>query len=79
MIERIKRMTDSCTKMRRMLISSGALNAATGETKITASEWVTRECGVPLFGDKERKAGICRSCASGWTHPENYPVEEAAA
>src|SRR5690606_8452208 len=41
-------------------------------------EWRDEPCGTPLFSGDNRKDGICRSCASGWTHPENYqlPPEE---
>jgi hypothetical protein len=63
-----------CQQMRRTLIKSGVHDMRTGKTVINSEEWVTRKCATPLFGDNERKAGICRSCASGWTHPENYPV-----
>lgn len=67
---------DSCTKMRRMFIQNFTLSMATGERTLVGEEWVTRECGVPLFGDDETKTGICRSCANGWTHPNNHPVQE---
>ncbi len=33
-----------------------------------------RACDMPLFTDVERAAGVCRTCASGWTHPESYPL-----
>ncbi|RUW55576.1 hypothetical protein EOA32_00730 [Mesorhizobium sp. M1A.F.Ca.ET.072.01.1.1] len=68
-------MANNCTKLRRMLVKHGSYNMTTGETTAKREEWVTRECGVPLFGETERKTGICRACARGWTHPENYPVE----
>jgi len=29
---------------------------------------------MPLFTDAERAAGVCCTCASGWTHPESYPL-----
>jgi len=31
-------------------------------------------CGMLLFSDLERASGVCRSCASGWAHPEDHPV-----
>jgi hypothetical protein len=68
-------MADSCTKMRRMLIRTSTLNMATGQRTETGEAWETRPCGVPMFSEVEKKAGICRSCANGWTHPNNYPVE----
>ena len=66
---------NSCTKMRRMLVKHSTVRFNSDEVTEGRSEWVTRECGSPLFRDAERVAGVCRSCASGWTHPENYPVE----
>lgn len=33
-----------------------------------------RACDRPLFTNAERAAGVCRICASGWTHPESYPL-----
>ncbi len=74
----------SCTRVRHMKIThmmmTLSLCAQDVQTRDDSErvEWVTRECGTPLFGDEERKAGVCRSCASGWTHPENYPVDELA-
>lgn len=61
---------NDCTQMRRKLVRRGTLSLATGESKMTASDWVTEPCGIPLFGDGDK----CRSCLAGWTHPENYPV-----
>lgn len=74
----MKAVITSCQVIRRMLIKHSTLNIATGETSSMArEEWVTRPCGTPLFGDEERAVGKCRSCAKGWTHPNNYPVEAA--
>jgi hypothetical protein len=36
---------------------------------------MTRHCDMALFDDEEKRRGRCRSCISGWTHPESYPVE----
>ncbi len=65
--------SDSCTMVRRMLIRHMFLNLATSETDDARAEWVTRPCGVPLFGD-DKAGGLCRGCKTGWTHPNNYPV-----
>lgn len=67
-------MADSCTKMRRKLVNHCALNISNGAIEKIRSEWVTGPCNVPLFGDS-KAGGLCRGCAGGWTHPENYPVE----
>jgi hypothetical protein len=70
---------DGCTKTRRVKQTTLTLNAGSGETSETGSAWVTGPCGTPLFSEAEKQSGICRSCASGWTHPENYPVNDATA
>jgi hypothetical protein len=63
-----------CTQMRRKLVTHSSLNMATGETTPGRQEWVTEPCGTPLFGAKGQT--LCRSCLSGWTHPNNYPVSD---
>jgi hypothetical protein len=72
-------MGNSCTVIRRKLVRTGTLNMITGEHQTTGEEWRTEPCGTPLFTDDERRSDICRSCASGWTHPDNYPVPTATA
>ncbi len=64
----------SCHVLRRVLVHLPA--------KAAGQEWTTRACGMPLFSNLERASGVCRSCASGWTHPEDHPlvpVSDAAA
>jgi hypothetical protein len=61
-----------------MLVTQGKLDINTGETTTESAEWVTRECGIPLFGEKEQQSGVCKSCSDGWTHPLNFPVRENA-
>ncbi len=75
-MSRAKRTADSCTVERRKLVKSYTLSLSSGEQKPLGEEWRTEACGVPLFGDAERAAGKCRSCAAGWTHPENYPADQ---
>ena len=67
-------MANSCTKQRRYLVTHSTLNMTSGESTQGKQEWIEEPCGKPLFGDEERKTGICKSCASGWTHPNNYPI-----
>lgn len=55
------------------------MNTASGAYTETKAEWVTEPCGIPLFQEQERKTGVCRSCAKGWTHPENYRVDAEMA
>jgi hypothetical protein len=56
----------SCHTLRRVLVRL--------PIKAADQEWTTRACDMPLFSDAERASGVCRSCASGWTHPENRPL-----
>jgi hypothetical protein len=66
---------DSCTVVRRCLVTHGTLNIVSGAITESKSAWETKPCGTPLFGDDERASGKCKACAEGWTHPNNYPVE----
>lgn len=68
----------ACTVIRRALLRHGTLDLATGDAAMTREEWVTRPCGTPLFNALERQRGECSSCMRGWTHPENYRVDDRA-
>lgn len=70
-------MASDCTTVRRKLVKHGAVNLATGTYEARGATWETEPCGAPLFSDTDRKAGVCRSCASGWTHPDNFPASIA--
>lgn len=67
-----------CTQVRRVLVTHLSVNIATGASNEVAKQWETKPCNAPLFSDAERDARKCRSCSSGWTHPHNFPVDEAA-
>jgi peptide methionine sulfoxide reductase MsrB len=69
-----------CRQQRRWLQKKHSVNPTTGQLEAddSAATWVTGACGTPLFGDEDKKRGTCRSCASGWTHPENMPVADDA-
>lgn len=68
----------NCPIERLKRVESYSLNTATGERGAAAVEWRTEPCGAPLFGD-DAKAGICRSCASGWAVEGNGPTETGRA
>jgi hypothetical protein len=70
-VSRKTKVHSFCSQMRRKLVRSGTLNLATGKTDLPNEEWRDEPCGTPLFTDGERQSGICKSCAGGWTHPEN--------
>jgi hypothetical protein len=64
----------SCHVERRATITHSKLNIVTGVTTRGETEIVERECGTPLFGDRERKVGVCRSCLKGWEVEGNAPT-----
>jgi hypothetical protein len=67
-----------CEVSRRKFVRSGSLSMATGAVTMNAGgAWNTEPCNTPLFGEGERAAGVCNSCAKGWRHPHNYPAGEA--
>jgi hypothetical protein len=70
-----KKFLDLCPVLRRKLVRYGKLVPGTGRMIEDGQEWVTEPCGTPLFG-KNREHGKCSSCAKGYSHEENYPVEE---
>jgi hypothetical protein len=73
-----KARADGCTLTRTYKVTHGTFDLARGvDVSGGREEWITGPCGVPLFTDAERASGRCRSCASGWTHPENYPAGSA--
>lgn len=63
---------DCCPIIRTKLITHGTLSMSGEGFKESRKEWKTEECGTPLFKDK---ATICRSCATGWNHENNFIVE----
>ncbi len=63
-----------CAVMRRVLVTSSSLNIATGAVGKEHSEWKTKPCRGPLWSAEEKDARSCKSCASGWTHPNNQPA-----
>ncbi len=64
----------SCHTLRRVLVRHSTMNLTTGAMTPIGQGWTTRACDVPLFSDLERATGVCTSCSSGWTHPENHPL-----
>jgi len=68
----------ACMQIRRKLVTHSTLNMMTGETAEAGQEWHTEACGAPLWSDEERETGFCRSCLSGWTHPDNFPLTAEA-
>ena len=65
---------NSCQQLRRALVRYGTLNLATGHYEEGHTERVVRKCEAPLFSPEERQTGRCRSCAMGWTTPDNEPA-----
>lgn len=69
-----------CTVERRFLVRRSTLDLASGASSAPdAGTWTTAPCDVPLFTDRERAAGCCRSCLEGWSVPENAPTTAGLA
>src|SRR5262245_5690658 len=64
----------TCKRLRRMRSTHGRSDDK-GNMTARWIEWETRACGIPLLSEEERTTGICRACASGWSHADNYPAE----
>lgn len=74
-----KREYIECGTMRRKLVTYEKINLRTGTVEPDPTKpkaYVTERCGVPLFKKTERERGTCSSCAAGWTHPDNMPIDE---
>ena len=56
----------SCHTLRHVLVRLPA--------KAAGDEWTIRACDILLRSNVERATGMCRSCASGWSHPEDHPL-----
>lgn len=71
----------SCEVERTVKVTHSTLNMGTGAITKGHSEVVTKACDTPLFGSKNEDVvfGVCRSCRSGWTHPDNFPTEKGEA
>jgi hypothetical protein len=65
----------ACRVERIQHVTHGTLNLVSGAQTSDRTEIVTEPCNVPLFSDKERQVGVCRSCLSGWQVEENKPTE----
>lgn len=71
-----------CTVTRIKQVKSYSLNIVSGERSDPTEYVVTEACGVPLFGDEERRTGVCRSCHQGWDMEGNTyatPAEKERA
>lgn len=69
----------TCTVERITLQTAGTMNLATGARRVVGRAWVRQPCGTPLFDAARRAAGVCRSCANGWTSPHNVPASDPSA
>lgn len=66
-----KKISSGCPIKRTSVVRHSTVNMKTGEETPGKTEVVTKECGIPLFGDP-----ICRGCAQGWEVPENKFANE---
>jgi hypothetical protein len=63
-----------CPIERFQRVTLSSLNIMTGDHGPERVEERVDACGTPLFG-KDAERGICKGCATGWTHQNNYPTE----
>jgi hypothetical protein len=62
----------TCQTERTVLVKTQPLSKVGTDEGIEVVGWKTGACDTPLFSDVERSSGVCRACAIGWEHPENY-------
>lgn len=67
-------MRDTCRIIRRYLVTHSTVNMQTGEETLGETKWEVGPCNAPLFSNEERKSGVCKACASGWSSPTNHPI-----
>jgi hypothetical protein len=60
--DRTQQHAGCCTIIRTFIVTT--MSPVTWEEQ--GKETVTGPCNTPLFGDEERRAGVCRSCRKGW-------------
>lgn len=65
---------DLCQVETRKVIEHYTINMYTGEKIHRLTSIDIEPCGTPLFGDAERKRGVCQSCLDGWTAEGNEPT-----
>lgn len=58
---------NTCLIIRDRKTAHGTLDLATGKTAMGPTRMETSICNAPLWSDREKKTGVCRSCASGYS------------
>jgi hypothetical protein len=58
---------DLCIIEREKIVTRYNWNLVTGEKTLKSTETVVERCGTPLFGERESRTGICKSCLSNWS------------
>jgi hypothetical protein len=69
----------NCQVMRCRLVRSGnfSLNPL-GDLYIqwNSEDYKIQKCNAPLFEPLEKSLGVCKTCRSGWSVPDNQPTPE---
>jgi hypothetical protein len=68
----------NCLVERCALVKIGTL-AANGLPKYVDEDYRILPCSRPLWSDIETRTGVCNSCFSGWSHPDNAPTPKGEA
>lgn len=61
------RTHNNCSIIRDRKTRHGTLDIKTGQTEYGPWKMETGACEAPLFSDREKQTGVCRSCASGYS------------
>lgn len=71
-------MGGHCKIMRKILVHHGTMSLDGKPPKYTKKEWVTEECGTPIFGPNSNDKKVCDSCLKGWSVKENSMIDSPA-
>jgi hypothetical protein len=55
----------------RKVVTRATLNRKSGERMERGQTVEIEPCDAPLLSDREKKSGICDSCAAGWSVADN--------
>lgn len=74
-----KPFINNCTIERLRLVRSCTWNVVTGAETNVNEEYKIEPCNAPLFDDGEHTSGVCSTCASGWSQPNNEITQDGWA
>lgn len=63
-----------CQIIRKKLVKSYKWNLSLGTQSDHQQKWITEACNSPLFSS-DKSDIVCKQCAEGWTHENNFMVD----